>query len=819
MAPFDVRRWSRASKHLDDLLDLSAEGRAQHLASLRAIDPDVANDVQVLLDAHRRLTAEGFMEADVTVRPAMAPAAAVGLTVGAYQLTEPIGQGGMGSVWQASRSDGRFKGTVAIKLLNQELVGRDGSERFTREGHILAKLTHPNIARLIDAGVAANGQPFLALELVDGQQIDRYCGVNRLRVEARLQLFLEVLAAVAHAHANLIVHRDLKPSNVLVTRDGSVKLLDFGIAKLLLPEPGDETPPHLSHGTTALTPRYAAPEQVTGGAITTATDVYALGVLLYELLSGVHPIESHASAAGVMRSILDTDPPRLSVSAPATVRASLRGDLETIVAKAMKKRPEERYASVAEFANDLRRYLNFQPISARPDSVRYRAGKFIRRHRLALAASAIVVFAVAGLVTFYTWQLARERDRAELQARRSAQMSELLTSILRGADPFRTPDGKVTEPTVRSLLDAGAERVKTELKDQPELQAEMFTVIGRTYQRLALHDKALPLLESAVTAGRAALGDNHLKVAQSLNDLGVLKRETGDLAAAEPLLRESLAIRRRLLGTDHNDIAITLVELARALYDRGRLDESEPLIREALAIRIRVYGHEHRDVATSQNELGLFLWRRGQLDEAERLFRGELATYIKLLGPGHSSVATAQNNLALVLSAKGDLAAAEALMRESIEIDRKTIGEAHPNFANSLNNLAVMVHDQGRLDEARSLIDQSLRIVRPMFGDQHPRVATYLLTLGRIEMARGELATAEGIFRQVLPVRVKALQPTDWRIGQAQAMLGGSLAKQGKNAEAEPLLVQSLATLKDIPGPEGKDAVFARQQLAALKQR
>jgi serine/threonine protein kinase len=253
MAPFDVRRWNRASRHLDDMLDLSAKDREACLASLRLTHPEVADDVETLLDAHRRLTSEGFLEADVTIRPAGAPTA--GLAVGAYELTEPIGQGGMGSVWRAARSDGRFEGTVAVKLLNAELVGKAGGERFTREGNILGRLTHPNIARLLDAGVAATSQPFLVLELIDGLQIDRYCDAHGLRTEARVQLFLDVLGAVAHAHANLIVHRDLKPSNVLVTHDGHVKLLDFGIAKLLESDPADATPKMLSRTAGPLTPK------------------------------------------------------------------------------------------------------------------------------------------------------------------------------------------------------------------------------------------------------------------------------------------------------------------------------------------------------------------------------------------------------------------------------------------------------------------------------------------------------------------------------------------------------------------------------------
>ncbi|MGH9309020.1 MAG: serine/threonine-protein kinase, partial [Vicinamibacterales bacterium] len=593
MSAIDSQRWRRASPHLDRILELAGAERDAGLASLRAAEPDVAADVEALLAEHRLLSAKGFLDSAAMLHAVQVPLA--GHTIGAYRLVSPIGHGGMGSVWLAERSDGRFEGNAALKLLNAALVGRGGEERFKREGTILARLTHPHIARLIDAGVSTTGQPYLVLEHISGWHIDRFCDEQRLGVEARIRLFLDVQAAVAHAHANLIVHRDLKPSNVLVTASGEVKLLDFGIAKLLEGDTAHDPATMLTReGDAALTPKYAAPEQVTGGRITTATDVYSLGVLLFELLSGQHPTGVDArSAADFVKAVADTEAQRLSTAVeeatdpglattlaakrattPERLRRMLQGDLDTIVGKALKNDPAERYASVAEFADDLRRFVEHQPIAARPDTVRYRMGKFVRRHRRSVAVAAAAVLTIVGLVAFYGSRLAAERDRARLQAEKASRVSELLTSLLRGADPYRTPDAK--EPTVQNLLEVGAERVAAELRDQPEVQAQMFTVIGRTYDRMGLNAKALPLLERALAIGRSALGPEHVQVAASLNDLGVLNRELGDVAEAETLLRESLAMRRRLLGANDNDIAITLVELARLLNDRGRSAEAEP---------------------------------------------------------------------------------------------------------------------------------------------------------------------------------------------------------------------------------------------------
>ncbi|HMC76938.1 MAG TPA: serine/threonine-protein kinase [Vicinamibacterales bacterium] len=815
MAVLDAHRWRRASPHLDRVLDLPVLDREASLAALRAQDPEVAADVQALLEQHRELRGAGFLEDTAPVLPGVT--ALAGLTLGAYKLVAPIGQGGMGSVWLASRADGRFEGTAAVKLLNAELVGRTGGERFKREGTILARLTHPHIARLIDAGVSFAGQPYLVLEHVDGRHIDQYCDEHALGVDARIRLFLDVLSAVAHAHANLIVHRDLKPSNVLVTGDAQVKLLDFGIAKLL----GEDADTHAANLTreagAALTPMYAAPEQVSGGAITTATDVYSLGVLLYQLLAGRHPVgPTPLTPVDLMKSIVEIEPARVSDAASDSRRQRrLQGDLDTVVAKALKKNPEERYASVAEFADDLRRFMNNQPISARPDTLGYRASKFVRRHRRSLAVIAAAALVVTGVVAFYTVQLARERDRVALQAERASRMTELLTGLLTAADPYRTPDG-TKEPTVQNLLDVGAQRVARDLAGQPELKAEMLTVIGRVYSRLGLHAKAQPLLEEALTLGRQTLGPEHVRVAQSLNDLGTLLRDQGNIAAAQPVLEECLAMRRRLLGSEHKDVAVTLVELARVLKDRGLFVPAEPLVRESLAIRRKVFGEEHRETATSKAELGLLLLERGDLDGAETLFRENLATTVNVLGPGHSNVAAARNSLALVVGAKGDQAAAERLVREAIAIQRQSVGENHPAYAHALYNLSIPVFEQGRVEEAHALVQEALRIARPILRPDHPRIANYLVSLARTQLARGEAEKAEAGLRQALQIRRRLYPATDWRIGQVQSLLGAAAAAQHRPGEAESLCRDAAVVLKPIPGPQGQEAQANQQRLAAL---
>jgi len=829
----DSGRWLRASPHLDRVLGLSAEERDACLRALRVEDPQAAEDVEALLAEHAELSAEGFLDPSAPIQPLLEPSLA-GVTVGAYTLVSLIGHGGMGSVWLASRSDGRFEGQAALKLLNAALVGRAGEERFKREGTILARLTHPHIARLIDAGVSNAGQPYLVLEHIDGRHIDRYCDEEQLGVEDRIRLFLDVQAAVAHAHASLIVHRDLKPSNVLVTTAGQVKLLDFGIAKLLEDDGGQLEATILTReGEFALTPKYAAPEQVSGGPITTATDVYALGVLLFELLTGKHPTGANSrSAAEFAKAITETEPLHLwaaiedgagsdsttratqRATTPERLRQILRGDLDTIVSKALKHNPAERYESVAEFADDLRRYLAHQPIAARADTPAYRAAKFVRRHRRALAAAAAILAFVISLIAFYTVRLSTERDRARLEAAKASKVSELLTRLLTGADPYRTPDAK--EPTVQNLLDLGAERVSRELGDEPEVQAEMLTVIGRTYQRMGLYAKALPLLERAVAIGRQALAPSHIILASGLNELGVVHRELGHLAEAEPLLRESLAMRRSLLGNEHKDVAVTLVELGRVLDDVARSDEAEKDFAESLAIRRKVFGEEHRETATSKSELGRLLLRHGDLPGAERLLRENVTTTEHVLGADHPNTAAAKGSLALALLAKGDVDDAEALVQEALSVKRRVFGEEHPEYAVTLNVLAGVREAQGRLNEAQTMYEECFRITRPHLPDDHWRMLVYTVNLARVRIARGEGAATEPPLRHALSAREHLYPPGDWRIAQAQSLLGASLIAQQRYAEAEPLLLAAAAALRPIPGAQDRERAANRARLASL---
>jgi serine/threonine protein kinase len=492
MARIDKHRWSVLSPLLDELLDADDGVRVARLAHIRDTDGDLADDLSALLHRQSVIDEQGFLEGVATPLPAEPTLA--GRTVGSYTLERSLGRGGMGAVWLAHRSDGRYAGRVAVKLLNLSLLGRAGTDRFKREGSALARLTHPNIAHLTDAGVTSDGQPYLVLEYVEGEPIDRWCEDRALDVRARVSLFLQVLDAVAHAHSKLILHRDLKPANILVTSEGRVKLLDFGIAKLM-----DEKHPHTSGALTrfpghAFTPEYAAPEQVQGAEVTTATDVYALGVLLYSLLTSRHPTaDPSQTPVDRLRAVVDIEPVRPS----ATVRA-LRGDLDNIIAKALKKLPAERYSTVAALGEDLQRYLRKQPVSTRADSISYRVGRFVSRNRAAVGATTVALLTVVAASGVSMWQAheARmQRDHARaLSARNNVVVefvSSMLTEVVPAEQPIRVAD--LLERSQSVLL--GAET-------RPDMQAAILNILATYFLNAGDVVKAQPLLTRSLALTR-----------------------------------------------------------------------------------------------------------------------------------------------------------------------------------------------------------------------------------------------------------------------------------------------------------------------------
>jgi serine/threonine protein kinase/tetratricopeptide (TPR) repeat protein len=706
-----------------------------------------------------------------------AEAAAPDLRIGAYRILRELGRGGMGTVYLAVRADEQFRKRVAIKMAGGGPVGEDAARRFRRERQILASLDHSNIAKLLDGGTTESGQPYIVMEYIEGQTINQYCETRQLPTAERLVLFRMVCSAVQYAHSNLVVHRDIKPANVLVTAEGLPKLLDFGVAKLLNPELSGEP---LTATGLALTPEYASPEQARGETITTASDVYSLGVLLYELLTRQRPYRLKSrEVLEVLRAVCEEEPQKPSTAVARTedaavtdimprttgsggqspvmlekLRRRLRGDLDNIM-MALRKEPQRRYSSVEALSEDIRRHLAGLPVMASVPTLRYRSGKFIRRHKAAVAfaaLAAILVVAFGVTAAVQSAQIARERDRvaqerdrATREKDRAEKVAQFLVGLFKASQPSQA-QGKVV--SARELLDTGAARTKTELRDQPDARAALLHAIGDTYMALGLNDQARPLLEEALAERRRLFPGDHADVAATLSRFGLLLHIQGDVQGAEALYRETLAMRRRLRGNEHPEVATSLSALAGLLRDRGDVEAGEAMEREALAIMRKNFAPNSPQVLSVQNNIGLTLAQKGDLAGAESTFRQVLGGW-RSRGEQRPGIGVALENLGDVLFDERKFAEAESVMREGLELMQRLLGKEDWRVAIHLTQLADLLLETERSRDGEASAREAVRILRAHFAGDHPLTAA------------------------------------------AQSVLGAALAGQGRYAEAEPLLVQS----------------------------
>jgi serine/threonine-protein kinase len=763
--------------------------------------------------------------------------------VGAYRILRELGRGGMGTVYLAERADNQYRKRVALKVLpgwsaaNERLV-----RRFVEERQILAALDHPDIARLFDGGVSSEGLPWFAMEYVEGAPIDRYCDERRLPIEERLELFCRVCAAVQYAHRNLVVHRDLKPANILVTPEGRVKLLDFGIAKLLASDGADASAASLTMtGERLMTPLYASPEQVRGNPITTASDVYSLGVLLHELLTGRYPYrlttrEPHA----VARVILEQEPERPSVAVfrppdvndhtgpaatpervafargatSAKLARRLRGDLDTIVATAMQKDPTRRYGSAEQLEADVRRHLAGLPLTARPEGRLARARKFARRHRVGVAVTAgvaVLVVAFAVVAAVQTVRIRAQAARIAVERDRAEQVSGFLAGLFRTSDPYTGAGGGLT---AREILDSGAARIDRELAGQPDARAQMLFEMGRAYFGLGVRDRARRFLEVSLAIRRRAYPEGQIEVAQTLDALSLLLLEQGELDGAERTYGEALALRRQLLGVRHRDVARTLNGLAAVLRAKGRFRDAESVSREAVTIDEEQPGDNHLDVAESLKGLAHALRELGDNTAAEQLYRRSLALQRRKLPEEHAEVARSIIDVATALGAARETTA-DSLFRHGLALTRRVLGDDHPDVAAAQTEYARSLHRRGRYRESEAAYERALTIADRLPA-VHPRRATALLGLAELLLDRAEPARAEALSREALAIRQTALPPEHPHIAEAEQLLGSAILMRRRYVEAERYLLASHEGLRDAFGPEDSRTRAALRRLAVL---
>ena len=814
MTGMTSERWRQVARVFDATVDRPAAERDAFLAQTCGGDEALRHEVLTLLEALPESD-------DLFERPAAAifefPGAEdlldwVGRRVGPYRLTREIGEGGMGRVYEAVRDDDQFHKRVALKMIKP---GRETGlvlRRFRYEREILAGLDHPHIAALYDGGVTEDDHPYFAMEFVEGEPIDRFCAGRTLSIGERLALFGSVCSAVQYAHRNLVVHRDLKPSNILVTSDGTVKLLDFGIAKLLGDEADRDRAGLTEAGFRAMTADYASPEQVRGESITTASDVYSLGVVLFELLAGHRPYRlAGLPAAEMVRIVGEVEPPRpSSVAANPRDASALAGELDNIVLMALRKEPARRYSSVEQFSEDLRRFRAGLPVIAQRATATYRFRKFVARHRAGAVALALVVPTLIGGVVATAWQ-ARvaqgERDRAE-------EVNAFLRDMLRSVAP--TERGR--EVTVAQVLADAAGRV-ARLAGRPELEEELRTTIGTTYLSLGLSDEARPHLLRALDIQRRRFGPYHPKVAWAIQNVAALREREGEMQPAESLYREALAMARRRPGEDDARTASLLDDLGRVRQEQGDLDGAERLEREALAIRRRVLGERHGDVAISLNNLAVVLGQRGEYAAAESLHRHALRIIQDARGTDDAEVAQAQSAVAGILYYQNKFAAADSFFLPALRTKRRLFGPEHPDYAWTQLSYATSLYDRGEYAQAAERAREVLALRGRTLLDEHTVVAGSLLYLGRSLDHLGRYVEAERALRECLELRRRYLPAGHWLISAAESVLGEHYTMAGDYDEAERYVTrgyEGLLAARGADHPRTREANAAVTNLRKL---
>jgi serine/threonine-protein kinase len=747
---------------------------------------------------------------------------ATGTRLGPYRVMAQLGRGGMGAVYLAERADQQFVKRVAIKLVKRGMDTDQVLRRFRYERQILASLEHPNIARLYDGGMSDDGRPYLVMEYIEGRPIDAYCDEHRLTVDRRLALFRSVCEAVQFAHQNLVIHRDLKPSNILVTPDGTIKLLDFGVAKLLQHEATDDTSTRTE--LRAFTPEYASPEQILGQRATTASDVYGLGVVLHQLLAGCRPSRpGRGKRIDVARDPAERFPDRPSDAArtggPAIAAArstslerlvrNLRGDVDAMVFKALERDPRRRYDSARALAEDIERHLSGAPVLARHTTPGYRLWRYALRHRAGVGAATTFGGLIIAFAVFYSARITRARDLAERQRDKAEQVVGFLTGMLTAADPNQAQGDTLT---VYDVLTRSELHLDTALAAQPEVREELWRVLGDTYRALGDYPRARRLLERSYALGRSLRGDRDTLVAATARNLADALHALGQRDSAERIVRRVLAVQRAQFGESDRLVAASLNHLGELRWNAGDADQGARLIERSLAINRRV-GAAPEVLAFNLNNLGNILRYQGRHAEAERLIREALALRKKALGMKHPAVPGTMIDLGSVLRDRGDYVASESVFRAALDIRRRILGADHPDIASSMIGLAYTVQAQRKYAEAESLFRAAIDMDRRLLGAHHPLVGFHLMALGLLLEERGDVAQAESLLRSAIDVLERTLGPDHPNTTIAVAALGRLLVERGDAPAGEVFLRRAVDARTAKNGPTHYLTLWARADL------
>ncbi len=817
----DAHRWERIQELFHAAADLSRAEREAWLRTACGDDQDLLAEVLALLAEDDRdgtiLDEELAVVAERTLEPGIPPAL-LDQRFGPWRIVRVLGEGGMGVVYLARRDD--LGSLAAIKILRDAWLSPARRERFAAEQRTLARLNHPSIAQLYDANTLPDGTPWFVMEYVDGSTLTDYCAHHAASVAERLRLFRAVCDAVQHAHQHLVIHRDLKPSNVVVKADGSLKLLDFGIAKQLdaLDDPADQTRTDIRF----MTPAYAAPEQIRGEPVGVHTDIYSLGVILYELLVGRLPFDfSHRTLADVERTITEREPERPSAAAlrMRRLQGEARGavsagrsawaDLDVLCLTAMHKDPARRYRSVEALIRDLDHFMAGEPLEARPDTWSYRLGKFSRRNWRALAAAGIVLTMVVGLVAFYTYRLASARNAAVTEAARTTRIQEFMLSLFSGGEADVGPADTLR---VITLVDRGLREAKA-LEGDTSTQAQLYETLGGVYQQLGKLGRADTLLQAALAERRAFYrGDSH-ETAQSLVALGLLRQAQAEYEESERLIRQGLAMQQRISPLDGAAVARAETALGEVLQARGDYDAAIPLLEGSVRLLSADSG---TDLSTALTDLANTHFYAGHYGVADSLNRLVLAMDRRLYGPRHPNVGEDLVNLGAIDAEAGRSVQAEEFYRQAVDILSAWYGSDNPETASVLTMLGRVMVGQKRYDEADEILQRALAIQERVYGPVHPRVASALNELGKVAEQRGDLDGAAADFRRMADIYRRVYGGHHYLLGIALSNLAGVEQRRKQYARAEQLFRQVIRLYTEVLSPEHQLMGIARVRLGSV---
>lgn len=797
----DQKDWKKISRIIDLALTMPVESRTTYLQNLCEDNPDMQEEIEELLShldqsegllEHHLEKNEALLEEFATQLEKSAPKvdySLEGRKIGKWKLAEMLGHGGMGSVYKAKRIDSEIRQIGALKVMHQNLKTPDNVQRFKLEQQILAGLNHPNIASRLDGGITHDGLPYLVMEYVEGMPILNYCDSKNLTIKKRIQLFIQVCEAVQYAHKNLIVHRDLKPENIWVTNEGHIKILDFGIAKLLDPDIYDFSAIETRKGASLMSLESAAPEQVSGAGITTSTDLYALGILLYKLLAGIHPFDfKDKRYRSIMQMIQEDDPPvpsqRISkladdnliseiaesrMTTPSDLIRRLKGDLDAIISKTLRKESDARYNSAGQLIEDIRSYLRDKPVLARGEAFQYKVKKFFKRNLKALSASVMFILVVISLVSYYTFQLAEERNTARLEANKAEQVKSLLIEIFQSGNPFLESDAK--DISVREVLDYGTEKVTQELKKQPLVQAELLEALGNVYTGLAVYPEAEPLLRQSLETYKKKLGPRHTNVARTSHILGFLLLRKGKYEEAERLFERGKQIYKTQLGENHTDYAYALKMMGYLYAETGRPKQALGFYNRAVEIYEK---NNSPDIAGTLNDLGYLLKDLGEYEEAVTIFE------------------------------------------RCIRILKEQYDNPKAEIANASSGIAQVAHMRGDLKEAQNRYQNVLNMREDVFPKGHTYIAASKLRLGWVMVQQGQITAAMPMVREAYEIFKNNLPGDHWKIAASEGVLALAWIGQGKFSKAEKTLLNTYNVFKTQFGKKDWRTQSARQTLAKL---